>query len=113
MLLGQARPSATRAGDLQVGALFNLAAPDYGSRMLRGIGAYTTFDFRPHWGIEGTFHQLNDPLGEQGIYERTFEGWATVCSSIGTAEPLRKIDDWPRRLPISTGSASPGERFRG
>lgn len=91
MLLGQARPSATRAGDLQVGALFNLAAPDYGSRMLRGIGAYTTFDFRPHWGIEGTFHQLNDPLGEQGIYERTFEVGPRYVLRLGPLSPYAKL----------------------
>lgn len=91
VLLGQAKASATRAGDLQVGVLFNLAAPDYGAKMLWGIGAYTTFDFRPHWGIEGAFHQLNDPLGQQGIYERTFEVGPRYVLRLGPLSPYAKL----------------------
>ncbi|WP_213804985.1 outer membrane beta-barrel protein [Granulicella sp. dw_53] len=69
----QAAPTASRIGDLQVGAAFNLAVPDYGSNLLRGVGIYATVDIRRHWGVEGAFHQLNDTDSKVGIYERTFE----------------------------------------
>ncbi len=72
-LHAQAKPTASRAGDLQVGATFSLASPDYGPNTLPGVGAYATFDFRPHLGIEADFRQLKDPDSREGIYERNFE----------------------------------------
>lgn len=72
-LHGQASPTASRVGDLQIGAMFNLASPDYRPETFKGYGFYTTYDFRYHVGIEGEFHQINDPNTTEGIYERTYE----------------------------------------
>lgn len=72
-LYSQAAPTATRTGDLQVGGTFNLASPDYSPHMFKGFGAYTTFDFKYHFGVEAEFHQLNDPNSTEGLYERTYE----------------------------------------
>src|SRR5271168_1660235 len=69
-LHAQAVPTASSRGDLQIGAMFNLAAPDYRPQKFKGYGFYTTFDFSPHLGIEGEFHQINDPNATEGIYER-------------------------------------------
>ncbi len=69
----QAVPAASKVGDLQVGASFNVATPDYGTNTLLGFGFYSTFDFRQHLGVEAEFHQLNDPSSKEGIYERNYE----------------------------------------
>jgi hypothetical protein len=43
-LHAQAKPTASRVGDLQVGATFNVRSPDYGGNTLRGVGAYAPFE---------------------------------------------------------------------
>jgi hypothetical protein len=90
-LFAQAKPTASKAGDLQVGGLFNLASPDYGPNMLHGFGAYTTFDFRYHWGIEASFHQLNDSNGKENIYERTYEVGPRYVLHFGPLAPYAKL----------------------
>lgn len=75
-LFAQASSTASRAGDLQIGASFDFALgdyPDLSSNTLIGYGAYATFDFKPHWGIDGEFHQVSEVGGNEGVYERTFE----------------------------------------
>jgi opacity protein-like surface antigen len=73
LLHAQAIPTATAAGSLQVGAMFNLANSDYAPERFKGYGFYATFDFRRHIGIEGEFHQIDDPVSSRGLYERTYE----------------------------------------
>ncbi len=87
----QAIPTASRVGDLQVGALFNVTSPDYASNTLRGLGAYATFDFRTHWGVEAAFHQSNDPDSREGIYERTFEVGPRYVLHFGQLRPYGKF----------------------
>ncbi|MEI9978936.1 MAG: outer membrane beta-barrel protein [Edaphobacter sp.] len=71
-LNAQANPTASSDGDLQIGAMFNLASSDYYPQKFKGYGFYTTFDFRYHLGIEGEFHQVNDPA-TTASFERTYE----------------------------------------
>lgn len=61
LAVGQARPAASRLGDLQVGATYSVANPDLGVTYIRGFGAYSDFDFLRHIGVEVDFRQLNDP----------------------------------------------------
>jgi len=91
VLFAQAKPTASEVGDLQVGGLFNLASPDYGPNMLRGFGAYATFDFRYRWGVEASFHQLNDPNGKENIYERTYEIGPRYVLHFGPLAPYAKL----------------------
>ena len=74
-LYGQAEATASRAGDLQIGAMFNLGNTDYRPESFKGYGLYTTYDFFYNLGIEGEFHQINDPqpVDGVGVYERTYE----------------------------------------
>ena len=72
-LHAQATPTAETPGVLQIGAMFNIAAPDYRPQKFYGYGLYSTFDFKYHIGIEGEFHQINDTDSAEGIYERTYE----------------------------------------
>ena len=71
-IAAQALPTATRAGDLQIGGTFSLAKPDYTTDTFKGFGFYTTFDFKEHFGIDAEFHQVNRP-SPSAIYERTYE----------------------------------------
>jgi opacity protein-like surface antigen len=82
-------PTASRAGDLQIGAGFALAKPDYAQSTFQGITAYGTFDFRPHLGIEAEFHQVDTSSGNQ-TYERTFEAGGRYFRRYGPAIPYVK-----------------------
>lgn len=84
----QATPTASQAGDLQIGANFNLTQPDYSSHILKGFGFYTTFDFRKHIGIDGEFHQSN---GKDAIYERTYEIGPRYVMHFGPLSPYAKL----------------------
>ncbi len=70
--LGQARSTASRAGDLQIGGGFSSSQNKYLNSRVNGFDFYTDFDFLPHWGVELNFHQLNDRSGSK-VYERTYE----------------------------------------
>ena len=90
-LHAQAVKTASRTGDLQVGGSFDLAKPDYTDLTFKGFGAYATFDFRYHWGIDGEFHQVDDPNQTQGIYERTYEIGPRYVLHYGRFAPYAKI----------------------
>ncbi len=91
-LYAQAVPTASRIGDLQAGATFNLGTSDYhGEGTLRGFGFYTSFDFRHHFGVEADFHQLNDPDSQKGIYERTYEVGPRYVMHFGRFAPYTKL----------------------
>jgi hypothetical protein len=90
-LHGQATATASRIGDLQIGAMFNLADTDYRPNKFKGYGFYSTYDFRYHVGIEGEFHQINDPDAAEGIYERTYEIGPRYVLHYGRFAPYAKI----------------------
>jgi len=88
-LLAQAAPTASRAGDLQIGIGYTLASPGYFPQHFQGGAANADFDFRPHLGIEAEFHQVNSPSGNQS-YERTYEIGARYFRTYGPLVPYVK-----------------------
>lgn len=95
-LHAQAEPTASSDGDLQIGALFAYGNSDYSNvnyhpSNFNGYGAYTTFDFRYHVGIEGVFHQVNDPNSTTGVYERTYEIGPRYVLRHGPYNPYGKL----------------------
>ena len=68
---GQALTTASRIGDVQIGGGFSLANSDYETNKLKGGTFYADYDFKPHWGVEVDFHQVNDSTTQ--LYERTYE----------------------------------------
>ncbi len=91
-LYAQAAPAASRIGDLQAGASFNLGNSDYdGASTFKGFGFYTSFDFRYHFGVEADFHQLNDPDSQKDIYERTYEIGPRYVMHFGRFAPYTKM----------------------
>jgi opacity protein-like surface antigen len=70
----QGLPTATRAGDLQIGGGFTFARSGYNFTPLHLVGEsfYATFDMRHRWGGEFDFHNVK-PTTDSTIYERTYE----------------------------------------
>jgi len=67
----QAKYTATRAGDLQLGAGYTNASSNYVTNRISGYSGYMTFDFTEHFGFEFDYHQANDP--NSAVYERSYE----------------------------------------
>jgi hypothetical protein len=87
---GQARPTASRIGDLQIGGGYTNAQPNYLTNRISGFAFYADFDFRPHWGAEVDFHQISDRTGTQ-VYERTYEfGGRYIIHHYGRFTPYVK-----------------------
>jgi opacity protein-like surface antigen len=86
VLLAQSLPTASRAGDLQIGAGFIIARPDYVQNTFNGFAAYADFDFRPHLGVEAEFHQI---AGDQ-IHQRTYEIGGRYFRTYGPFVPYVK-----------------------
>src|SRR5271168_1716619 len=90
-LHAQATPTASAKGELQIGALFVYGNSDYRPQNFKGYGFYTTFDFKYHFGIEGEFHQLNDPDAADDVYERTYEIGPRYVLHHGRYNPYAKL----------------------
>jgi len=111
-LHAQALPTALAPGVLQIGAMFNIVAPDYRPAPFYGYGFYTTFDFKYHIGIEGEFHQVNDTNSTEDIYERTYEIGPRYVLHHGRYNPYAKIMygrgvfKYPSMLDGATGQVS-------
>jgi hypothetical protein len=86
-----AMPTATRAGDLQLGGGLILGGSNYNfnSTGLVGAAFYTTFDVRTHWGAEANFHQ-SQSTQDSTVYERTYEVGPRVYLSRGAVAPYAK-----------------------
>ena len=88
-LFAQANPTASRAGDLIVGAGYTSAESDYGYRFT-GYGIYGDFNFYRNFGVEATFHSVKEG-GNSPIYERTFEVGPRYSHTYGPFVPYLKI----------------------
>jgi opacity protein-like surface antigen len=71
MAHAQARPTASRLAEAQVGGSYVNAQSDYGGRF-NGFGLYADLDFRRGFGAEAAFHYISSG-NSNGIYERTYE----------------------------------------
>jgi hypothetical protein len=94
---GQARPTATRTGDLQIGAAFAYNYPDYTEHKFQGYTIYGDLDFGEHFGIEGEFRQTNDHTerigggGSVPQYQRNIEGGLRYHRDYGRFYPYAKF----------------------
>jgi opacity protein-like surface antigen len=89
---GRALPTASRAGDLQIGGGIALGSSNYNfvSTRLQGFAIYTTFDIRAHWGGEFNFRQ-NKSTTDSTVYERTYEIGPRLYVLKGRFEPYAKV----------------------
>jgi hypothetical protein len=88
-LHSQAGPTASRAGDAQVGAGYIAAKPDYVQQTYQGFAVYGDFDFRLHYGVEAEFHQIGSGNGDQ-TSERTYEIGGRYLRTYGPLVPYIK-----------------------
>ena len=97
---GQAAYTAKRAGDLQAGLGFSYARSDYGQPpSLRGGTFYASFDFKPHFGVEVDFHQLNAPSSStpanqtdySKVYNRDYEVGGRYVRHYGILNPYARL----------------------
>jgi hypothetical protein len=89
-LHAQAKYTASRAGDLQIGLTYSSANADYEyvTNRIAGIGAYADFDIRAHLGFEFTIHQLDDP--NSAVYQRTYEFGVRAPLHLKFCEPFAR-----------------------
>jgi len=91
MARAQSAPTASRAGDLQLGGGFTFGSSGYNFNKisLTGGALYASFDRKNHWGYEVDFHQVrpSDPT----IYERTYEFGPRFYLNRGRFSPYAKV----------------------
>lgn len=86
----QAEPTASRVGDLQIGAGFSNANTDYLPYRANGFTAYFDFDTKyHHLGLDGAFRFIND--SSSNIYEKTYEIGPRYSRSYGKFQPYVKL----------------------
>jgi hypothetical protein len=90
LLHAQATSTASRAGDLQVGAAFTLAKPDYEQQFFHGFTAYVDFDLRAHLGLEAEFHQVSSTTSDQS-FQRTYLIGPRYFRTYGPLVPYLKV----------------------
>ncbi|MEO8736052.1 MAG: outer membrane beta-barrel protein [Edaphobacter sp.] len=90
MLSAQARPTASRTADFQIGGGFTNGSSDYLPNRFNGGAAYFDFDFTRHLGVEGVFHFVKDGKGSD-IYEKTYEIGGRYHLIYGRFMPYGKV----------------------
>ena len=89
MLHAQASATASRVGDLKIGAGYTGANSDYLPTRYYGPAFYVDFDFRQHFGVEGQFHFVKD-FGTNE-YEKTYEIGGRYLRTYGKFVPYGKL----------------------
>lgn len=87
-LFAQATPTASRSGDLLLGAGYTTAVSDYGKRF-KGFNIYGDFDFSRHFGVEANFHKVSAP--NSPLYEKTYEIGPRYFRTYGPFVPYVKV----------------------
>ena len=113
----QARPTATRTGDLQIGGGFVADFPDYTKHKFYGYGFYGDFDFIDHLGVEGEFRSATDSIIPQS--QKTYEVGPRYFRRYGRFIPYAKAlvghgsEGYPPFSGSTTSAGSAGYNFFG
>jgi len=88
----QSGPTASRAGDLQIGGGLTLGTSTYNfnKSKLTGGTVYATFDQHDHWGFEASFRQTT-PSDDSTVYQRNFQIGPRLYATDGRLKPYAKI----------------------
>ena len=86
----QAVPAATIPGDIQVGAGYVSANPDYGPTRSNGFFIFADADLWKHFGAEADYHRISE-AGQTTITESTYEFGARYRYPIRNLSPYVKI----------------------
>ncbi len=88
-LFAQAIPTASRAGDAQIGIGYTNANPDYVHQRFPGYAIFGDFSWRPNFGVEAEYHQVFSTNGDRS-FERTYEIGGRYFHSFGPIVPYVK-----------------------
>lgn len=91
LLRAQAKPAAIRSLNTQFGGTIDFESPDYHSAKLFGFGLYSTIDWRPHFGVEVSLHQLMDSNSTRKLRVQTFEAGPRYVLRLGPWNPYVKL----------------------
>jgi hypothetical protein len=91
---GQAIPTASRVGSIQLGVGGFLANPDYAQTKIKGLTFYGDFDFTQHLSVEGEIHysiitpsDVSEDTYVAGpryvVRHKKFQGYAKALFGIG------------------------------
>jgi hypothetical protein len=119
LAFGQAKLTATRTGDLQIGGGFVADYPDYTEHKFFGYAIYADLDFSEHFGIEGEFRKAHDTTKTTGggnvpQSQRTIDGGLRYHRTYGKLIPYVKamygygVMQYPPYLPPASQSVSNG-----
>ncbi len=89
--IGQAKATATRFAEGQVGGSYLNGYADYTVSRFNGLGAYADLDFRHGIGIEAEYHYITDMDSNYLIYERSYEIGARYSRHYKRFQPYGKI----------------------
>ncbi len=89
-LVGQALPSASKSGDLFLGAGYVRANPDYSPATFQGFSLFATADLSTNFGAEAKFHHISGPASD-AISETTYELGLRARTHLGPVVPFLEI----------------------
>lgn len=91
-LHAQAKAAGVRSADLQIGAGYVGAQSDYDPQHhFYGPAIYVVYDFRSHWGVDLSFHQVNSSVSKDVTYERSYEIGPRYVRHYGRFNPYGKV----------------------
>ena len=90
---GQARATASRLADVQVGADFINGNSDYARSRFNGYGVYADMDFHRGFGVEAEYRYMSDgdPYPQTNVYERTYQIGGRYSRQYGRFQPFAKL----------------------
>ncbi len=91
ILQGQARATATRNAEGQIGGSYINGYADYTLSRFNGIGAYADLDFRHGIGVEAEYHHITDLDPNYLIYQTTYEVGGRYSRHYGRFQPYAKV----------------------
>lgn len=101
----QAVPAATIPGDIEIGAGYINANPDYGPVRMHGVFLFADADLWKHFGAEANFHRISGD-NQTTITETTYELGAKY------RYPIRRFSPYVKIL-IGAGNFAFGSSYQG
>ncbi len=91
VMYSQARATASRLFDGQIGGSYLNGYADYTVSRFNGYGAYADLDFRHGIGVEAEYHYITDADPNFLLYERSTEIGARYSRHYGRFQPYGKV----------------------
>ena len=89
----QARATASRLAEGQIGFSFLNGDSDYARSRFNGYGIYADLDFHRGFGVEAEYRYISDgdPYPQTNVYERTYQVGGRYSRHYGRFQPFAKL----------------------